>query len=78
MITEEKEELLWEKGALGCSDAKTLNRMVFYTLSQHFGTRGRQEHHDIRVEELKVVKSPTGETDYVQWTEGLMKLGKED
>ena len=76
VITEEEEELLWEKGALGCSDAKTLNRMVFYTLSQHFGTQGRQEHHDIRVEELKVVKSPTGETDYVKWIEGLTKTRK--
>ena len=23
----------------GCSDSKTLNRTVFYTLSQNFGTR---------------------------------------
>ena len=74
VITEE--ELLWERGALGCNDAKTLNRTVFYRLSQHFGTHGRQEHHDIRIEELKVVKSPNGETDYVQWTEGLTKTRK--
>ena len=76
VITEEEEELLWERGALGCSDAKTLNRTVFYTLSQHFGTRGRQEHHDMRIEELKVVKLPNGETDYIQWTEGLTKTRK--
>ena len=76
VVTLEEEELLWERGALGCSDAKTLNRTVFYTLSQHFGTRGRQEHHDIKIEELKVVKSPNGETDYVQWTEGLTKTRK--
>ena len=75
VITEE-EELLWERGALGCDDAKTLNRIVFYTLSQYFGARGRQEHHDIRIEEFKVVKSPNGETYYVQWTEGLMKTRK--
>ena len=62
VITEVEEELLWEKGVLGCSDAKTLNRTVFYILSQHFGPRGRQEHHDIRREELKVVKLPNGET----------------
>ena len=36
---EEEEELLWERGALGYNDAKILNRTVFYTLSQHFGTR---------------------------------------
>ena len=66
-VITKKEELLWERGALGCYDAITLNRTVFYTLSQ------RQEHHDIRKEELKVVKSPNGETDYVQWT-GLSKI----
>ena len=44
VITEE--ELLCERGALvGCNDAKTLKRTVFYTLSQHFGTCGRQEQH---------------------------------
>ena len=51
------EELLWRK-ALGSKDAKTLNRLC--TLVQ----RGRQEHHDIRVEELRMVKLPTGATDY--------------
>jgi len=40
---------------------------VFYTLSQHFGTQGRQEHYDIRIEELKVVKLLNGETDFVHW-----------
>ena len=43
VITEEEKELLWRKGAFGCSDAKTLNRTNVYTLSQHFGKRGRQE-----------------------------------
>ena len=70
VITEEEEELLWRNGALGNKDAKTLNK-VLYVLSQHFGTRGRQEHHDIKVEELRMVKSPTGVTDYIHWTKGL-------
>ena len=73
VITEE--ELLWEQGALGSNDAKTLNGTVFYTLSQHFGTCGRQEHHNIRIEELKL---PIGETDYVQWTKELIRQEKED
>ena len=32
VVTKEEEELLWERGALGCSDAKVLNTIVFYTL----------------------------------------------
>jgi len=73
-LTEEEEELLWEKGVLGDANPVSLNHTVFYVLSQHFGTRGRQEHHQIRVEELKFVKNAvTGEADYVEWVEGVTK-----
>ena len=60
-------------GVLGCKDPKTL---LLYTLSQHFVTRGYQEHHDIQIEELKFVKSPNGETDIAQLTKGLTKTRK--
>ena len=50
-FTEEEEELLWEKKGLGEEDPKMLNRTIFYTLGQHFGTRG---HHDIYLEHLKI------------------------
>ncbi len=73
-LSDEEEKLMWEKGVLGDSNPVSLNYAVFYTLSQHFGTRGRQEHHQIRVEELKFVKSAvTGGTEYVEWVEGLTK-----
>ena len=73
-LNEEEEELLWKKGVLGDASPVSLNHTVFYVLSQHFGTRGRQEHHQIRVEELKFVKNAvTGEADYVEWVEGVTK-----
>jgi len=73
-LTEEEEELLWKKGVLGDTNPVSLNHTVFYTLSQHFGTRGRQEHHQIKAEELKFVKNAlTGETEYVERVEGLTK-----
>ncbi len=73
-LSDEEEKLMWEKGVLGDSNPVSLNHAVFYTLSQHFGTRGRQEHHRIRVEELKFVKSAvTDRTKYVEWVEGLTK-----
>ena len=37
-----EEELLWESCALGCNNPESLNHSVWYTLSQHFGTRGVQ------------------------------------
>ena len=74
IITEEEEEIMWKKGVLGDGDPASLNYTVFYTSSQQFGTRGRQEHHQIRLEHLKFVKNAvTGETEYIEWVEGSTK-----
>ena len=54
-LTAEEEEILWNTGVLGGDNPKSLNHTVFYIISQHFGTRGRQEHHQIRVEHLRFV-----------------------
>ena len=51
----EEEEILWNTGVLGNDNPKSLSHTVFYIISQHFGTRGRQEHHQIRVEHLHFV-----------------------
>ena len=68
---------MWEKGVLGDSNPVSLNHTVFYVISQHFGTRGRQEHHQIQVKELKYVNNAvTGQTDYVEWVEGITKTRK--
>ena len=73
-LTEEEEELLWERKGLGDEDPRMLSRTIFYTLGQQFETRGQQEHHDICLEHLKFVKNPTsGATEYVEWTEGIIK-----
>ena len=74
-LSENDEAQLWETGALGGSNPTSLNYTAFYLISQHFGTRGCQEHHQIRVEDLKVVKKSdgSGDTEYIEWTEGLTK-----
>ena len=72
-LTEHEEELLWEK-VFGCHTPENLN---YNTVSQQFGTRGFQEHHQIRIEDLKWVKDPdTGCTIYIEWTEGITKTRK--
>ena len=45
----EEEDRIWSSGVL-----KGENPDVFL-VSQHMGTRGRQEHHQIRTEDLKIV-----------------------
>ena len=48
-LTAEEEETLWNIGVLGGDSLKSLNHTVFYIISQHFGNRGRQEHHQIQM-----------------------------
>ena len=63
-----------ESKSSGCDTALNLNLTVFYLISQQFGTRGCQGHHQLRVEHLKFVNNPcTGTTEYVEWVEGPTK-----
>ena len=73
-LTAEEEEILWNTGVLGGDNPKSLNHTVFYIISQQFGTRGRQEHHQIRIEHLRFVCNPqSGATEFIEWEEGLTK-----
>lgn len=66
-LTEYEECILCKKGVLSDSNPQSLNYAVFFTFSQHFGTTERQEHHQIRVEDLKfVTNAVTGKIDYVE------------
>ena len=72
-LSEQEEEQLWQRKVLGASNPKSLNYTIFFMLSQQFGTRGCQEHHQLRVEDLKFVHDTSGETISVEWVEGLTK-----
>ena len=72
-LTSDEEEQLWKLKLLGSNNPKSLNYTIFYLISQQFDTRGCQEHHQLRVEELKFVCDPSGRTLYVEWVEGLTK-----
>ena len=72
-LTEEEEEILW-RTVLGKENSTSLNYTLFFLISQHFGTRGRQEHHQIRIEDLKTIHDPaTGEITTIEWVEGPTK-----
>ena len=61
-------EILWNTEVLGGDNPKSLNRTVFYIISQHFSTRGRQKHHQIQVEHLRFVcNAQTGVTEFIEW-----------
>ena len=58
---------------LKSNNPKSLNYTILYLISQQFGMRGCQEHHQLQVEELKFVRDPSGKTLYVERVEGLTK-----
>ena len=66
-LSEKDEEQLWQRKVLGGYNPKSLNYTIFYVISQQFGTRGCQEHHQLRIEDLKFVRTPSGATIFVEW-----------
>ena len=72
-LTYEEEERIWSSGVPDGENPTSLNYLVFFQVSQHTGTRGRQEHHQIKIEDLKLVKNCSGEVTHIEWVEGLTK-----
>ena len=72
-ITEQEEEQTWATKVLGDNTPISLNYTVWYLLSQQFGTRGCQEHHQLCVKDLKFVNDPNGKPYYAEWVEGPTK-----
>ena len=74
VVTAEDEKTMWNNGVLGSTTPQSLNYTIFFLLSQNFGTRGCQEHHQINIEDLKLIYNPSsGEALYVEWVEGPTK-----
>lgn len=46
-VTEEQEEVLWEKGLLGTENPDQLRLTLFFLLGKHFGLGGGSEHRDL-------------------------------
>jgi len=71
-LTTEDEELLWSKGLLGSQSPKSLIATMWFLLTQHFGLRGRPEHHDMYVEDFSFSKDDNG-VDYITYEENPTK-----
>ena len=59
-------EQLWKRGALGASDPATLQQTVWWLISTHLGTRGRDEHHKFRFGDL-LLKKTTGGAEFIEF-----------
>ena len=66
-LNSDEEEKMWQLKVLGGNNpiATSLNYTIFYLINQQFGIRGCQEHHQLRIEDLKFVRDPSGNILYV-------------
>ena len=67
-----KEEVLWKESKFRSTTPETLVNTMWWLLTQHFGLRGRQEHHDMKVYDFQLCKGNNG-VEFVQFTEGQTK-----
>ena len=64
-LTTQEEEVLWQCGQLGHENAQSLINNLWWLMTQHFGLRGRKEHHPLMLETLKVHTGDDGERYYI-------------
>ena len=67
-FTNEEEETLWKSGQLGSGNPRALMNTMWWLLTQHFGLRGRQEHHNMKVEDFCLQRDDDG-IEYLTFAE---------
>ena len=55
-----EEETLWKSGQLGSGNPRALINTMWWLLTQHFGLRGRQEHHNMKGEDFCLQRDDDG------------------
>nr|XP_058942216.1 uncharacterized protein LOC131770516 [Pocillopora verrucosa] len=71
-LTAEEEKMLWSEQSLGDFIPRVLSQTMWWILTQHFGLRGRQEHHSMEVEDFSFCADDSG-TEYVTFKENSTK-----
>ena len=67
-LTWQEEAELWKAGKLGDHDPETLIHTVWFTLTQHMGLRGRQEHALADIDDF-IFGKDENDVDYVQFND---------
>jgi len=58
--------MLWET-VLGKMNPVSLNYTILFLISQNFGARGRQEHHQLKIEDLEVIHGIDRKIDVIEY-----------
>ena len=67
-----EEEILWECGQFGSHSPNSIINTLWWTFTQHFGMRGRQEHHSMKIEDFEL-KFADGGKEFLTYSEGITK-----
>ena len=74
VLTEEEEDLLWEKGLLGDSTPQSLLDTMVYCNGLYFALRSGQEHRQLRRKPCQIeVNEHPGQRSYLTYTEDVSK-----
>ena len=65
-----EENILWESGQLDYNSSRSLIRTVWWNNCLHFGMRGEEEHHSLKIEQFRLEIDENGRR-YISYTEVL-------
>ena len=71
-VSAEEEEILWKTGKFGRQSPEALIQTMWWLLTQHFGLRGRQEHHGMRLNDFRILKGDD-DLEFVKYAKGPTK-----
>ena len=75
ILTEEEEELLWERGLLGDSTPQSLLNTMIYCNGLYFALRSGKEHRQLRSEPCQIsLVEQTGQRSYLKYVEDVSKI----
>ena len=71
-LTKEEQEVLRQNGQLGGGTPRALFNTLWWLLTEYFGLRGRQEHHQMKVEDVTLQRDDDGNV-FLTFAEGPTK-----
>ena len=71
-FTKEEENVLWTSGLLGKESPRALLNAMFWLFTQHFGWRGRQGQHELKIDDFLFSKDDDG-AEFIYFVEGPTK-----
>ena len=71
--SKEEKKVLWQNGQLGGDTPQALLNTMWWLLTWHFDLRGRQEHHQFKVEDFTLQRDYDG-NEFLTFAEGPTKM----